>query len=148
MGIHISRFVLLAALFCGCSSDHFRIGQGDAGRFILQQALVCGAHPLATNALPEIDGRWRYSVDTNGMVLQLPREQFSDVRSFLRQAFGSPEQEPIEAKDGELGWYAAKTIGIAIQFGYNSKRTQVIILRPQPWSKIMETIVNAPPEEK
>jgi hypothetical protein len=148
MRVHTPFFVLFAAFLCGCSSDHFKTGHGDAGQFILQQALVCGAHPVATNSLPAIDGRWRYSVDTNGMVLQLPREQFSDVCVFLRQAFGSPEQEPVEAKDGKMGWYAAKTIGIAIQFGYDSKRTQVIVLRPQPMSKVMEIIMNAPQEKK
>jgi hypothetical protein len=147
MRIHMPFFVLLAAFLCGCSSG-FKTGHGDAGQLILQQALVCGARPVATNGLPTIDGRWRYSVDTNGMVMQLPREQFSDVCVFLRQAFGSPEQEPVEAKDGELGWYAAKTIGVAIQFGYDSKRTQVIVLRPQPLSKIYEGMMKASEDTK
>lgn len=135
-------------LLCGCRSGHFTKGHGDAGQFILQQALIYGAHPMATNSVPAIDTRWSYFVDTNGMVMQLPREQFSDVCVFLRQAFGSPEQEPVETKDGKLGWYAAKTIGVAIQFGYDSKHTQVIVLRPQPISKVMEIIMSAPLEKK
>ena len=148
MRIHISFFVLFAALLCGCSSYDYKAGHGDAGQFILQQALVCGAYPVATNGLPVIDGRWRYSVDTNGMVMQLPREQFSNICIFLRQAFGSPKQEPVEARDGKLGWYSAMAIGVAIQFSYDSKSTQVIVLRRQPMSMVMDFIMNAPQEKK
>jgi hypothetical protein len=115
----------------------------------LQQAIVCGAHPVATNGLRAVTGRWRYFVDKDGMVMQLPREQFSEVQSFLLQTFGSPEQEPIDLKSGgKLGWYAAKTIGVAIQFGYDSKHTQITVLRAQPMSKVFEIITDAPQEKK
>jgi hypothetical protein len=80
-------------------------------------------------------------VDKDGAVIQLPREQFSEVQLFLWQAFGSPKQEPVETTDGgKLGWYSTKTIGTAIQFSYNSNRTQVIVLRPQPMSKVIEVL--------
>jgi hypothetical protein len=140
MRAFITSFILLAGLLCGCSSEHLKAGRGDAGQFILQQALICGAHPATTNGLPLIDGHWRYSVDKYGMIVQLSPDRFSDVRVFLRQAFGSPEQEPIETKDGKLGWYTARTTGAAIQFSYDSKCTEVIVLRSQPLSKIYEGI--------
>jgi len=138
MRLYASIFVLITAFLCGCSSDDFKTGHGDAGRFILQQAFFCGAHQVTANGLPAIDGRWRYFVDTNGMVMQLPQGQFSQVSLFLRQAFGPAEQEPVDTKHGKLGWYAAKTIGIGILFGYDSKHTQVIVLRPQTMNKIFE----------
>jgi hypothetical protein len=73
--------------------------------------------------------------------LQLPRERFSDVEAFLRQAFGAPAQEPTDTTTGgKLGWYSPQTIGVALQFGYDPERTQVIVLRPQPASEIIKRI--------
>jgi hypothetical protein len=121
-----------AIIFCGCASDHFTAGRGDAGQFILQQALVCGAHPAATNGLPSIDGQWRYEVDKDGAVVQLPHEQFSEVQLFLRQAFGSPEQEPVDRSDGgKMDWYQARKIGIGILFYCDPTNTIVAVVRPQ-----------------
>ncbi len=133
-------------LLCGCGHDEmsFTKGTGDMGQFVMQQALKRGAHPVTTNSLPAVAGEWRYSEDQYGVVLQLPRERFSDVDGFLRQAFGTPAHEPSETTDGgRLGWYAAKTIGVGIQFGYDRERTQVIVLRPQPTSEILKRIPEA-----
>ena len=115
------------------------------GQFIMQQALKRGARPVTTNSLPVVRGEWRYSEDQYGVVLELPRERFSDVRAFLRQAFGPPAHEPSETLvGGKLGWYAPTTIGVALQFGYDRERTQVTVLRPQPASEILKHI----PEEE
>ncbi len=67
---------------------------------------------------------------------------------FLRQAFGSPGQEPTGTSDGKLGWYAAKTSGAAIQFGYDDKRTQVVVLRPTTREKVFENITRSSQEGK
>jgi hypothetical protein len=124
--------IFTVIVFCGCASDHFRAGRGDAGQFILQQAIICGAHPTTTNGLSAIDGQWRYEVDKDGAVILLPREQFSGVQLFLRQAFGSPAQEPVDRSDGgKMDWYQAKTIGIGILFYYEPKHMIVTIVRPQ-----------------
>src|SRR5437762_2762384 len=101
------------SLLCGCAHDemHFTKGKGDMGQFVMQQALKRGARPVSTNSLPALGGEWRYSEDQYGVVLQLPRERFSEVQAFLRQAFGAPEQEPMATTaGGKLGWYAAKTV--------------------------------------
>jgi hypothetical protein len=124
--------IFAAIIFCGCASDHFKAGRGDAGQFILKQALICGAHPATTNGLSAIDGQWRYSVDKDGAVIQLPREQFSEVQLFLRQAFGSPEQEPVDRSDGgKMDWYQARKIGIGIIYYSDPTNTIVAIVRPQ-----------------
>jgi len=135
------------ALLCGCGhKDEMRFtkGSGDMGQFIMQQALKRGARPVATNSLPAVAGEWRYSEDQYGVVLQLPRERFSDVQAFLRQVFGPPAHEPSETTDGgRLGWYAAQTIGVVVQFGYDRERTQVIVIRPQPMSEIIKRLPEA-----
>ncbi|HQZ68562.1 MAG TPA: hypothetical protein PLY87_25910 [Planctomycetaceae bacterium] len=134
------------ALVCGCSRDEMRFtkGTGDMGQFFMQQALRRGARPVVTNGLPAIAGEWSYSEDQYGVVLHLPRERFSDVGAFLRQAFGTPAHEPSEmTTGGRLGWYTANTIGVGLQFGYDRERTQVIVLRPQPASVIIKRIPEA-----
>jgi len=114
------------------------------GQFVLQQALKRGARPVATNSLPAIAGEWSYSEDQDGVILHLPRERFSDVEAFLRQAFGPPAQAPTDTTTGgKLGWYSARTIGVGLQFGYNPERTQVIVLRPQPPDEIIKRIPEA-----
>jgi hypothetical protein len=138
MRILTPLIAICLVLLCCCARDEMRFtrGTGDAGQFMLQQALARGARPVATNNLPVVGGHWRYSEDQYGMVLQLPSKQFSEVQSFLRQAFGPPAQEPTETTEGgKLGWYAGKTIGVGVQFGYDRKHTQVIILQLRHWKK-------------
>jgi hypothetical protein len=131
-------------LVCGCTGEkemRFTKGTGDMGQFVLQEALKRGARPLATNSLPVVGGDWSYSEDQYGVVLHLPRERFSEVVAFLQQAFGAPAQEATDTTDGgKLGWYSPKTIGVALQFGYDSNLTQIIVLRPQPASEIIKRI--------
>ena len=87
--IFTSLIVVGLALFCGCAHDdemRFSKGKGDMGQFVIRQALKYGARPIATNGLPAITGKWRFSEDQYGVVLQLPSERFSDVTTFLRAA--------------------------------------------------------------
>lgn len=122
----------------------FTKGTGDMGQFVMQQALKRGARPVATNSLPVVGGEWRYSEDQHGVVLHLSRERFPEVQAFLLQAFGPPAQEATDTTEGgKLGWYSPKTIGVALQFGYDPERTQVIVLRPQPTSEIIKRIPEA-----
>lgn len=149
---YLALITVCLALLCGCAHDRemrFTKGKGDMGQFILQQALKRDARPVATNNLPTITGEWRYSEDQYGVVLQLPRERFPEVQTFLRQAFGPPAQEATDTTDGgKLGWYKPKAIGVALQFGYNPERTQVIILRPQPASEIIKRLPEAVEKSK
>ena len=135
------------ALLCGCSHEgqmRFTKGTGDMGQFVMQQALKRGARPATTNSLPAISGEWRYSEDQYGVVLHLSRERFPEVQTFLLQAFGPPAQEATDTTvGGKLGWYSPKTTGVALQFGYDSERIQVIVLRPQPASEIIKRIPEA-----
>ena len=147
MHILTPLIVVGLALLCGCAhKDEMRFtkGTGDMGQFVMQQALKRDARPVATNGLPAIAGDWSYSEDQYGVVFHLSRERFPEVQAFLLQAFGPPAQEATDTTDGgKLGWYSPKTIGVALQFGYDPERTQVIVLRPQPASEIIKRIPEA-----
>jgi hypothetical protein len=148
MRVCTSLFILLAAFCCGCSSDHFIAGHGDVGEFILQQAVVHGGSP-ATNSLPILSDRWRYSEDKDGVVIQMAREKYPAVEAFLRQAFGEPTFGPTETSSGgKLGGYRLSAKGGAIQFGYETQRTQIIIIRPMSTDEIMQATVKAFSESK
>jgi hypothetical protein len=142
-----------ASLFilCGCSREDetlFTKGTGDMGNFLVKHALKLGAHSLSTNGLPTIGGEWHYSEDQYGVVFRLPRERFSEVETFLHHAFGTPAQVPTETTTGgKFGWYSPKTIGVALQFGFDQEQTQVIVIRPQPANEILKRIPKAMAEE-
>jgi hypothetical protein len=131
MRIHAFLFYLTIALICGCARDHFTVGNGDVGQFILQQAIVRGGTPITTNSLPVISGRWRYSEDKDGVVIRMSRAQYPAVEAFLRQTFGEPKLGPVDTVDGgKLGVYRLSSKGGGIQFGYDAKQTQIIVIRP------------------
>ena len=143
MRVSTPCFILLAGLLYGCSSDHFTAGDGDVGKFILQQAIARGGSP-ATNSLPVISGRWRYSADKDGVVIRMSREQYPAVEAFLRQAFGAPKMEPTESSDGgKLGVYRLSSKGGAIQFGYDAKQTEIIVIRPMTTDEVFQGMVKA-----
>ena len=144
----LTSFTLVGLLLlCGCTGEkemQFTKGTGDMGQFVMQQALQRGARLVTTNGLPVVSGDWSYSEDQYGVVLHLSRERFSEIETFLQQAFGTPAQAATDTTDGgKLGWYSPKTIGVALQFGYDSNQTQVIVLRPQPASEIIKRIPEA-----
>ena len=150
MQLLTSLVVVGLLLVCGCAREtgekemQFTKGTGDMGQFIIQQALKRDARPVSTNGLPVVAGDWSYSEDQYGVVVHLSRERFSEVEAFLQQAFGTPAQAATDTTDGgKLGWYSPKAIGVALQFGYDAERTQVIVLRPQPASEIIKRIPEA-----
>jgi len=131
MRVRTSFSVLLAAFLCGCSSEHFTTGRGDVGQFILQQAIIRGGSPVTTNGLPAITTEWRYSTDTYGVVIRMPREEYPLVEDFLGQAFGKPGFGPKDKPDGgRLGEYRLTSKGGGIQFSCDTNRTEVIVIRP------------------
>jgi hypothetical protein len=131
MRILTPLLVALSGLLCGCAHEHFTKGRGDVGQFIVIQAVVRCGLPTPTNHLPVVTGRWRYSKDEQGVVIQMPREQYPAIETLLRQTFGAPRFGPVDTKDGgKLGGYRLTPKGGGIQFGYDAERTQVIVIRP------------------
>ncbi|HSH95117.1 MAG TPA: hypothetical protein VK968_13280 [Roseimicrobium sp.] len=108
----------------------FQTGSGDAGQFILLQAVARGGQPITTNGLPAITSRWRYSEDQYGVVIRLSRSDYEAVEKLLRLAFGEPKFGPTDTTDGgKLCGYRLTPQGGAIQFRYGADGAQVIILR-------------------
>jgi hypothetical protein len=151
VGFGVSVVAVLAWLALSLHGGHarntvmrFTKGKGDVGACILQHAIARGARPVATNDLPAVRGEWRYFEDQYGVVLQLPRECFTEVQALLRHVFGPPAHEPTDTADGgKLGLYAAKTLGVGVQFGYDGECTEVIILRPQPTTEVLTHVIEA-----
>ncbi|HUS34244.1 MAG TPA: hypothetical protein VM680_02720 [Verrucomicrobiae bacterium] len=135
----LAASLLTILVLVGCvSSDEKRFikGAGDLGQFIAQHASMHGARSVATNKLPLFPADWRYFSDTNGVVIRLKAAQFPRIQTLLRQIFGPPDREPLETTDGgKVGWYAAKTIGIGLQFSHDRKNSQIIVIRPQKNSR-------------
>ena len=109
------------ALLCGCSSERFTQGSGNAGQFILQHAIAYGGHPAVTNGLPVIDGDWRYVRDEFGVTVLLPVSQYSAVDAYLRSAFGPPSSQ--------AGW-AVRDFGVAIYLQRVDTNTEVGVFPP------------------
>jgi len=127
MRIFTILFVLSVTLFCGCASEHFVAGRGDAGQFILQQAILRGGNPTTTNNLPAIDTAWGYLTNNCGVVVRLPRQDFSSVELFLYQSFGEPEFGPPNANGARAGKYKFAGKDGGIQFSCDINWTRVTI---------------------
>ena len=131
----------------GCSTTEemrFVPGRGDAGQFLLRHAVARGGSPDLSKSMSEIQGPWRYSEDEFGVFVRLPREKFEQVESLLLQAFGPPRLGPSETTDnGMLGVYRLTEQGGAIQFGYDSEGTYVIVIRRLSPAEFAEAMVQA-----
>jgi hypothetical protein len=133
MRLLVSSFVVSISIFCGCASRdemRFKAGNGDVGQFILLQAVARGGQLLTTNGLPPITGAWRYSEDQYGIVIRMARDDYPSLEKLLHLAFGEPKFGPSDTTDGgKLGVYRLTPQGGTIQFGYDAKEAQVIVLR-------------------
>ena len=128
---HISFFIVLICLLCGCAHERSSTGRGDVGKFILQRTVMFGSSPTTTTGLPAVAGRWRYSEDARGVVIHLSREQSPAVESLLRQAIGQPQFGSLDRVDGQkFAEYRLTPKGGGIQFASGDKGTQVILIRP------------------
>ena len=131
----LHTFLLAAIGMTGCSnsdsSSEFIRGEGSSGEFILAQIIKRGGRPIATNALPEIAGTWSFFEDDNGAVVHLERGAFPSIEAFVSLSLGPPAHVPSETRDGgKLGWYAARELGAAVQFGYDNEKSYLNIIRP------------------
>lgn len=147
--MRVSTLLVVVGLsfLCGCASHdqmRFKAGSGDAGRFILLQAVARGGQLLTTNGFPAITGPWRYSEDPYGVVVRMPRDNYEDVQKLLRKAFGEPKFGPSETTDGgKGGGYRLTAQGGAIQFGYDAEETQIIVVRQLTQQEFDEGLMRA-----
>ena len=137
--------MFLSAVICaGCAHQYFVRGAGDAGQFILSQAIAHGGRPVSTNSLPWVGEHWRYFEDQYGVLMRLPLGQFPTVEAFLRQSFGEPSMPVADTTDGgKMGVYGVKAIGAVIQFRYDKEDAFVNILRPISMKEMAEHLPKA-----
>lgn len=120
-------------LLCACATHdqiRFKVGSGDAGQFIVQQAIARGAQPVSTTDLPVINSAWRLFDDQYGVVVFLPRADGAAIERLLQQAFGTPKYGPKDTPTGgRWGAYRLWPAGVFIQFISDDQGTEVHVLR-------------------
>jgi hypothetical protein len=122
MQITTSFLICCMGLVLGCRHAHYAAGQGDAGQFMLHQALAYGGRPVATNGLPTLGGEWSYIRDEHGVGLLFPASRYAEVETFLTSAFGP--------RPSSAGW-GVRDIGAAIYLGTNGTSTLVGVHPPE-----------------
>jgi len=131
--LHMPLVAALLATVSGCAHQagpQFRTGSGDAGAFIMRQAVLWGAEPKSTEGLLPVSRSWTYAGDDSGVIVRMPAGDYIAVEALLLRAFGTPEFGPVDANDGRrLGAYRLTRKGAALQFGHDSQWTHVIVLR-------------------
>lgn len=100
--------LLLVAGCClvGCAnSNPYSAGKGDLGAFILATAKARGAQFELKQDLPQLNPKWGYAEDENGVVIVTSPSSFPMVEAFLLKAFGPPAEPAGATTDGgKLGW--------------------------------------------
>lgn len=132
MKILTSLIVVGLTILSGCATHdqmRFKAGSGDAGQFIVQQAVARGAQPISTTDLPAIRSVWRFGEDQYGVVVRLPRADGAAVERLLQQAFGEPKHAKDTPSGGRWGAYRLLPAGVSIQFISDAQGTEVFVLR-------------------
>jgi hypothetical protein len=123
--------VIFAALLVGCQSlslldqgdfgdflhraSHSQKQTGDFGAFFVQQIAHFGGQTVGTT-VPELRGTWYSESDYDGFAAQLYDVSFSQVQSFMQQAYGKPIDIYTNAMpNGWTGLYGIPH-GVAVQF--------------------------------
>ena len=124
----------IVALLCSCAhhptGPRFRNGSGDAGQYIVRQAVQRGAEPIAAKRLPSVPGSWIYAEDDSGVIIRMTSKEYPAVEALLLQAFGVPKVGPVDTADGRrVGAYQLTPKGASLQFARDAQWTQVIVLR-------------------
>jgi|GEM_PF-1837118 len=128
-------FIGLVTL-CGCSTGKQYVrGNGDVGEFILQKAIMFGGHPIATNGLPRIQGRWKYIQDEYGVGILLSPWQDQPVNDFVHAAFGP--------RSNSAGW-SARDFGVAIMVSKTDSNLSVGIYPSMSYKRMGHALGEMP----
>ena len=129
----IASLVGIMALLCSCAhreGPRFLNGSGDAGRFIVEQAVLRGAEPITSRGLPAVSSSWTYATDDSGVIVRMSKADYPVVEALLLRAFGTPKLGPVDSADGRrIGAYQLTPKGAALQFARDTRWTQVIVVR-------------------
>ena len=128
-----ASLIAILAVLCSCAGPagpRFRSGSGDAGQFIVRQAVLRGAEPISTKALPSVSHSWSYASDDSGVIIRMPSSEYPAVEALLLHVFGNPGFGPVDTADGRrVGAYRLTRNGATLQFARDSNWAHVIVLR-------------------
>lgn len=86
------------------------------------------------------------------MGMEFDESQFDYfLHSYVRSEFASdpPAQTPTATTDGgKLGWYAARKLGAAVQFGYDTEKSFLNIIRPISPDELTEALERKTEEQE
>jgi hypothetical protein len=127
---------LAAAGLLGCSPGGLSLTgtpcSGDLGSFVAQCITNRGGRPVSTN-LPAIPVQWTYQFRPVEDIVLVAGDHFSEVRSFLKNAYGEPDSSAASSPFhpmglGQSGWYGPKQIGVTLNLTGDARQTVICIL--------------------
>ncbi len=102
---------------------------GDFGAFFVQQVSRYGGQARGSEPGPELRGTWYSESDSDGFGAQLYDMRFARVESFMESVYGPPLDLSTNLDTPAHGLYAARQIGVAIQFFANTNGVGFICVR-------------------
>ena len=110
-------------------------GSGDLVPLVVQCIANRGGR-LPSSTPPSIQAEWTHQSWPMFDMIVIPGDQFSEVQTFLRQAYGEPDPKlaslPARAVGrGQSVAYSAQRIGIVLILTGNSKQTVVSLMGVQ-----------------
>src|SRR5262249_32799194 len=124
-------FIAVGACLLGCSPGGVSVTgtecSGDLGSFLVQCITNRGGR-ASPSGLPAVRARWTHQFRSNQDIILVPGDCYSQVQSFLRQAYGDPDSGKVS---GQHRWYGPKQIGVALNLTEDSKKQTIICILGQ-----------------
>jgi hypothetical protein len=136
MKFSVTISLIVVTCLLGCSPGGLSVVgtrcSGDLSSFLAQCITNRGGQPTSTN-IPPIQCQWTYQFRPNEDIVLIQSNRFSELRSFLRQAYGDPDPSAGSSAvapmgSGQSGTYGPKQIGVALNFTGDAKQTVICIL--------------------
>lgn len=127
-----------ATIFPSPPTESTKVGSGDAGPYIVQNAILFGGHPVTTNGLPPITGVWHYGPLVNltssnksdpGFAFILALEDCEALHDLLEKAFGKKVPEKTDPNTGaRSGVYKLNAKGAVLFYDCNAEGSRVVLV--------------------
>jgi hypothetical protein len=116
--------IFFALLMSGCTP------RNDLGPMIVQQVTEYGGHIRTTNSIPELRGTWIVEfTNSEGFQANMSGISVTDVQVFMQEVYGNS----YDAHEKGI-WYAAKDIGVSINFFSKTDGVEFICHRGHAYS--------------
>ena len=141
----LSSVLFVGLLLSGCQSrskldsgdfhaflqraSHSRKQSGAFEDFFTREVSRFGGRTVSSNSAPKLRGTWYSESDSDGFGAQLYDMPFARVESFMEAVYGPPLDLSTNLDTPACGLYAARQIGVAIQFFANTNGVGFICVR-------------------